>query len=212
MNKDSYYFSGLHSAQLFLLLGSIYNFFKDMKRIHFSGVWGSHSSWDTHLELTRGGACHYAFFNEKFYIQYILIIFFPLTLNFSQRPGIPKSLYFREQIWCMFNTSHDDPSNIDSKTTPLTNTATVKHMRTHVSWDKWNPTTAMCQGRILFPNRWQAQDFRAFADPETDSNYEVLMLYQAPCSMSTTTYPPPALQGARLTPMSLMMKPYLTGL
>lgn len=84
-------------------------------------------------------ACHYAFFNEKFYIQYILIIFFPLTLNFSQRLGIQKSLYFREQIWCMFNTSHDDPSNIDSKSTPLTNTATVKHMCTRVSWDEWNP-------------------------------------------------------------------------
>lgn len=194
MNKDIYYFSGLHSAQLFLPLDSIYNFFKDMKRIHFSRVWGSHSSWVDRYSLgTNLGGMSLCFFNEKFYIQYILTIFFPLTLNFSQRPGIPKSLYFREQIWCMFHTSHNDPSNIDSKTTPLTNTATVKHVCTHVAWDEWNPTTAMCQARILFPNRWQAQDFRAFADPETDSNYEVLMLYQEPCSMSTMIYPPPAL-------------------
>lgn len=50
----------------------------------------------------------------------MFIIFFPLTLNSLQRLGIPTPVYFREQIWYMFNISHNDPSNIQSMTTPLT--------------------------------------------------------------------------------------------
>lgn len=114
----------------------------------------------------------------------------------------------------MFNTSHNDPSDIYSKMTQLT-------------FPQWNMCALVLPGINGIPLQACARTGFYFQIVDKHRISELLLTQKQTITMNCSHYikspaqclpwltsnnPPPALRGAHLTPMSLMMKPDLTGL